>query len=136
MAKIEFNPNQPIQALSGTVGKFTFRTVNGRTFLHTRPEPVLPKNPTPAQREKYKRQVVINQCLDILQDQIPDLPTAIKMRGKIFDRLTYLYKKFAPTIKARTKLQKKIMTEYYAKFSDTSSVHSRGNVGPMSVHSR
>ena len=122
MAKIEFNPDQPIQALSGTVGCFSFRTVNGRTYMHNRPEPVLPKDPTPEQREKYKRLTIINQCVEIIQDQIPDLPTAITMRPAIRQRIVKLYNMFAPTIKARTKLQKKIMTEYYAKFRETLSM--------------
>ena len=116
MAKVHFKPNQPIQSLYGTLGSVTFRTVNGQTQAFQRPEPVLPKNPTRKQRALFKQHTIINNCLDILQSQIPDIQEAIAMRPKIKERLRYLYKTFAPTIKARTKLQKAIMTEYYARF--------------------
>ena len=136
MAKVTFNPDQPIQSLSGSVGALTFRTLNGRTFVRERTAPTLPKHPTRQQRDQFKRRTIIDNCLTILQSQIPDIQQAIAMRTKIKDRLNYLYKTFAPTIKARTKLQKAIMTEYHARFSATSSVHSRGNIGPLSVQSR
>ena len=136
MARISFKENQPIQSLSGTVGNITFRTMNGRTYAYGRTEPVLPKNPTRKQRARFKQQTIINYCLDILQSQIPDIQEAISMRPKIKERLRYLYKTFAPTIKARTKLQKAIMTEYYARFSVTSPYQSRCKLGPLSVHSR
>ena len=117
MARITFKENQPIQSLSGTVGNITFRTMNGRTYAYGRPEPVLPKNPTRKQRALYKRRSIIDQCITILQSQYEDMQVAIKMRPKIKQRLTYLYKTFAPDIKAPTKLQKRIMTEYYARFN-------------------
>ena len=116
MAKVKFNPNQPIQSLSGSVGAITFRTVNGQTQLFRRPDPVLPKNHTRKQRALHKRRSIIDQCITILQSQIPDMQDAIAMRPKIKQRLTYLYQTFAPAIKAPTKLQRKIMTEYYARF--------------------
>ncbi len=121
MAKVTFNPNQPIQSLSGSIGPVTFRTINGRTHVFQRPEPVLPKNPTRKQRAQFKQRTIIDYCLSIIQAQYEDVQEAIKMRPKIKERLRYLYKTFAPTIKARTKLQKAIMTEYYARFSVTSS---------------
>ena len=119
--RITFKENQPIQSLSGTIGNITYRTVNGRTFAHSRPEPVLPKNPTRQQRALFKRRTIIDNCLSILQGQIPDIQEAIAARDKLKHRLLHLYKKYAPTIKAPTKLQKAIMTEYYARFSPTST---------------
>ena len=119
--RIQFNPNQPIQSLSGTIGNITYRTVNGRTFAHSRPLPELPKNPTRQQRALFKRRSIIDNCLSILQGQIPDIQEAIVARDKLKHRLLHLYKKYAPTIKAPTKLQKAIMTEYYARFSPTST---------------
>ena len=77
---------------------------------------MLPKNPTREQRDQFTRRTIIDQCVSILQSNIPDMQDAIAMRSKIKDRIRFLYKKFAPTIKARTKLQKAIMTEYYARF--------------------
>ncbi len=136
MAKVTFNPNQPIQALSGTLGDLTFRTVNGRTHVFQRPEPVLPKNPTRKQRAQFKQQTLINNCINILQSQYEDIREAMAMRPIIKDRLTYLYKKYVKDIKAPIKLQRAIMTEYYAHFSLTSTGQYRCKVGPSSVHSR
>jgi len=136
MAKVTFNPNQPIQSLSGSMGKITFRTINGKTFVHERCAPELPKNPTRQQRARFKQRTIIDSCLTILQSQIDDIQEAISMRSTIKDRLVYLYKKFEPAIKARTKLQKAIMAEYYARFSATSSVHERTYNGTSTVLKR
>ena len=119
MAKVTFKPGQPIQSLSGTLGRMTFRTIYGHTSVFEKPEPTLPKNATRKQKAQFKRQIIIDNCLTILQGEITDIKEAIRMRQKIRDRLVYLYKKFAPTIKARTKLQKAIMTEYRQRFSQS-----------------
>lgn len=116
MAKVTFNPDQPIQSLSGSVGDITFRTVNGKTQLIRRADPVLPKNPTRQERALHKRRTIIDQCIAILQSQYEDMQVAIAMRPKIKERLTYLYGKFVKDIKAPTKLQKAIMSAYYARF--------------------
>ena len=136
MARVTFNPNQPIQSISGTIGALTFRTRNGRTFVYERLQPELPKNPTRKQRAQFKQRTIIDQCVSLVQSQIEDLQEAINMRPTIKERLRSLYKKLEPTIKSQTKLQKAIMTEYNARFSATLSVHSRRNIGPLSVHSR
>ena len=125
MAHVTFNPNQPIQSLSGTVGDRTFRTFNGRTYLTRRQAPVLPKNPTRQQRAQFKRRSIINLCVNDIQRQYSDILDAIAMRTKIKDRVEYLYKKFSPTIKAPTKLQKAILSEYDCRFCQTSPSHSR-----------
>jgi hypothetical protein len=121
MAKVTFEKGQPIQALSGTAGNLTFRTQNGRTFVCVRPEPTLPKNPTREQKARFKKRTIIDNCLKILQGEIADIQEAIRLRHTIRDRLVYLYDKFAPNIKATTKLQKAIMSEYRQKFSSTLS---------------
>ena len=135
MARIKFREGQPIQSLSGTLGNMTFRTVNGRTQVFQRAEPILPKNPTRKQRAQFKRQTIINNCISILQSQYEDIQEAMAMRPTIKDRLTYLYKKYVKDIKAPTKLQRAIITEYYAHFSLTSTGQYRCKVGPSSVHS-
>lgn len=117
MAHVTFKKDQPIQALSGTVGDRTFRTRNGKTYMTRLQTPVLPKNPTRKQRALYRRLRMIDQCVMIVQAQIPDIPEAIAMRSRIKDRLMYLYDKLSPTIKAPTKLQKAIMEAYYEKVS-------------------
>ena len=136
MAKVTFNPDSPIQALSGTLGNLTFRTINGRTFVHERTEPVLPKHPSRQQRARFKQRTIINSCIAILQSRYEDIQEAIAMRNTIKDRLNHLYKKHAAHIKAPTKLQRAIMTDYYARFSATSSDQYRCNIGPTSVQSR
>ena len=132
MAHIEFKKDQPIQALSGTLGPFNFRTINGQTYVHALPVPVLPKNPTRQQREQFKQRTLINKCIYILQSQIPDIQEAIAMRSILKKRLTKLYKKYAQTIKTSTKLQRTIMSEYYAHFGATSSGQCRENIGTSS----
>ncbi len=119
MAKVTFKEGQPIQSLSGTLGRMTFRTMYGHTSVFEKPEPTLPKNPTRKQKAQFKKRTIIDNCLTILQSEITDIQEAIRMRQKIRDRLIYLYKKFAPTIKAPTKLQKAIMTEYRQRFSQS-----------------
>ena len=121
MAKVKFNPDQPIQSLSGTLGHISYYTRNGQTFVHHKSAPELPKNPTRQQRARYKQRTIVDQCVSILQSQIPDIQEAIAMRPKIRDRIVRLYKKFAPSIKAPTKLQQKIMSEYREKFAKSST---------------
>lgn len=113
MAKIIFNPNSPIQRLSGRYGNSLFVFKNGKQFLHGAKHPVLPKNPTSEQRRLFRRLTLIEQCVNILQTQIELSQQAIDARKIINDRITYLYDKYSSTIAAPTKLQKKIMTEYY-----------------------
>ena len=127
MATVTFNPESGIQSLSGSLGRLTFRTKNGKTFVTERPRPVLPKNPTREQKRKYTRQTIIEDCLEILQSRMEDIQEAMRIRPKIKDRLEYLYAKFSPTIKARTKLQKAIMSEYYTRFNTEKSSRKQGN---------
>ena len=136
MAKVTFNPNQPIQSLSGSMGKITFRTINGKTFVHERQAPELPKNPTRQQRARFKQRTIIDSCLAILQSQIDDIQEAINMRAKIRDRIVRLYKKHAPLIKAPTKLQRAILTEYAQKFCRSETVHERTYIGTSTVLKR
>lgn len=126
MARITFAKDQPIQSLSGSLGRITYRTVNGHTFVYRRNNPELPKNPTRKQRAQFKKRTIIDNCVSILQSQIKDIQEAITMRPKIKERLRSLYDKFEPTIKAPTKLQKAIMSEYYVRFSATSPRDNRG----------
>ena len=116
MAQIQFKKDQPIQALSGTVGNITFKTVNGRTFCRSRVTPALPKDATDEERATYKKRTIINTCISILQGEIADLQEAITMRPKIKKRVDYLYQKYVAQIKSSSKLQKAILTEYHSRF--------------------
>ena len=114
----------------------TFRTVNGKTFFSRRTEPVLPKNATRKERAQFKQRALINNCIKILQEQYEDIREAIAMRSTIQNRLRKLYPRYAATIKAPTKLQRAIMTEYYARygFEKGPTLH-RENIGNGSAKS-
>ena len=116
MARVTFKENQPIQALSGTLGDITFRTMYGVTHMYRRAEAELPKNATRKQRAQYKQRMIIDQCVMLIQSQIEDMETALAMRSKIKDRFRYLYKQYAPEIKARTKLQIAMMRAYHERY--------------------
>lgn len=136
MAKVTFNPNQPIQSLSGTFGCNTFRTLNGRTYLNQRPEPVLPKNPTPQQRAAFRRQTIIDHCVAFLQQQIRDIPLAITSRPLIRSRVVRLYNRISPSVKTPAKLRRAILSEYRRKFCKTSSNRYRTIPEPFPNHSQ
>ena len=125
MAHVTFNPNQPIQSLSGTIGRNTFRTVDGQTYMTRRLPPVLPKNPTRQQRAEFKRRSIVDHCVSLIQERIGDICQAIAMRPTIHKLIVRLYKEFSPIIKAPTKLQKAILSEYDCRFCQTSPSHSR-----------
>ena len=116
MARVTFKKDQPIQSLSGSIGNIEFRTINGKTFVHERLDPELPKDATRKQKAMYRRRMIVNNCVSILQNEMEDIQEAIAMRSKLCDRIKYLYDKYAKEIKAPTKLQSKIIGEYRAKF--------------------
>ena len=113
MARVELMPG--IDSISGTVGKLTFRTVNGKTFVQAKMLPELPEKPNRKEKARYRRAVLIDNCVCLLQAEYPDIREAILHRRKIYDRVAYLYDKYRKTIKAPTKLMRKIMEEYHAK---------------------
>ena len=117
MARIEFTKTSGIKSISGRIGNVMFRTINGKTFMTQCPEAELPENPTRKQKEKYKRDRIVDQCVSILQDEMEDWCEAVQQRAKIRWRIMNLYKKYATEIKAPTKLQCRIMREYRAKWS-------------------
>lgn len=116
MARVVFKENQPIQSLSGSIGNMVFRTMYGKTFVLERREPELPKDATRKQKAQHKRLMMVNNCVGILQNEMEDIQVAIAMRSKLRDRICYLYDKYCNEIKAPTKLQRKIMGEYRAKY--------------------
>ena len=111
MVKVKLMPG--IERISGTIGDVTFFTRNGRTFMSRRSEPELPKNATRKQKAQFRKRTLVNACVELVQSQMEDMLEAIDQRKKIRDRICYLYEKLSPEIKARTKLQKAIMSAYY-----------------------
>lgn len=113
MARVELMPG--IERISGSIGNVVFKTYkNGKTIMMHRPEPVLSRNASRAERAQFKKRVIIDACVVLAQDQMEDMLEAIAQRKRIRDRMRYLYDKLSPEIKARTKLQKAIMTAYWA----------------------
>ena len=116
MARVTFKPGQEVQSLSGSIGNIVFRTINGKTYVHERREPELPKDATRKQKALYKRRMIVDQCVYILQSEMEDVPKAIKERKRILDRIQRLYDKYVREISAPTKLQRKIMGDYRMRF--------------------
>ena len=131
MAKVRFNRESGISSLSGSIGRLTFRTINGNVYVHERKEPSLPKKATRAQKRLYKRQVIIENCLEILQNEIEDVQEAIRLRNTIKSWLKNLYKEYSPEIRARTKLQKAIMLAYRERFNRFKKSRQNHDKTPM-----
>ncbi len=125
MARVKLIPG--IESISGTVGNVTFYTRNGQTFVTERSEPSLPKNATRKQRAQFKKRTLVNACVELVQEEMEDMLEAIEKRKKIRDRMCYLYEKLSPEIKARTKLQKAMITAYYE--GENVSGKDRANIG-------
>ena len=133
MARVIFKNGGRIQKLSGKVGDLTYRTVGNKTFVFRTEVPELPKDATRKQKSQYKKRIIIDQCVTLVQRQM-DLEVALALRQKLRDRMDYLYKSLVPKIKAKTKLQKAIMTEYYSRFSienDSIMIREKLGIDPM-----
>ena len=128
MARVEFKEDSPIQSLSGTIGNLTFRTRNGKTTVFHRYEAELAPEASRAERRRYKREQMVRNCVAILQNEMEDIQVAIAQRPKIRERILYLYKKYEKEIKAPTKLQKKIMCEYRAKWCQSEDSLDKGPI--------
>lgn len=116
MARVIFKKGQPIQNLSGTIGRYTYRTINGKTFVHATKKRVLPDDASRKEKTLFKRESMLDQCTEILQNEMADVQEAIRMRSKIRSRLRSLYDKYREEIKGTTKLQTRIMSEYRGKW--------------------
>lgn len=112
MARVTFNPNQPIQALSGTVGNLTYRTMNGKTYVYTRSEPELDKDATRKERAAYRERMIVDACVKIIQDEMEDFVAAMQSRQAIRAAMKRYYRQYSPNIKARTKLQREMLSAY------------------------
>ena len=115
MAILTFNPDSPVQRLSGRYGDLIFVYRNGKQYMYSAHKPELPLHPTPEQQRSYRRQTIVNQCVNNLQTRLELSQQAINARKTITDRVKYLYDKFNPDIEATVKLQRKIITEYNRK---------------------
>lgn len=126
MARVELMPG--IASISGSVGNITFRTINGKTHVFERRTAKLREDATRAEKEKYKRDRIIRQCVSIIQDETGDWQKAIRIRTTIRNRIVYLYNKYVKEIKAPTKLQAKIMGEYRSKWAKSGDSLDKGSM--------
>lgn len=118
MARVEMKAGEA--GLSGTVGGLTFRTVNGKTVVHRKAEPLLPEKPTMKEKARYKRAAVIDQCVAMVQNGIGDLREAIAQRDKIRHRISRLYDRYVQETQSTTKLIQRIMAGYHGNVSKIS----------------
>ena len=113
MARIEYNKEAGVEPLSGQYGKLVFRhQANGKNFVYRVAPVIAGKNATRAHRRVSKKHIVIEQCVEILQLQLPLSQEAIDLRKKIKERVEYLYEKYSPQIRGRIRLQARILKEY------------------------
>ena len=71
---------------------------------------------------------MVQNCVTILQEEMSDISEALKQRKKIQERISRLYDKYVKTIKAKTKLQRRIIEEYrahYQQVKDNDSMMDR-----------
>ena len=128
MARVTFKEGQPIQALSGRIGRLVFQTRNGKTFVHEHLEPELPADANRKAKAKFRRMEMVQNCVTILQEEMSDISEALKQRKKIQERISRLYDKYVKNIKAKTKLQRRIIEEYrahYQQVKDNDSMMDR-----------
>ena len=116
MAKIQLKEGTGITSLSGTYKGMTFKTLNGQVIGYVKPSVELKPDATRAEKARYRRHVMVDACVEILQDEMEDFLQAISLRRKMCDRLKRLYDSYAPEVRARRKLQKRILREYRARF--------------------
>ena len=131
MAKVTLMPG--VERISGTIGNVTFRTMNGKTFMHRKSEPVLPPHATRKQKAQYKKRVIVNECVMMVQGEMDDVLEAIEQRKKIYDRIRHLYDRLAPEIKAQTKLQRAIVSAYWEHENGTGLHRGNNGNGPAKV---
>ncbi len=112
MARVTFKNGQPIQSLSGTIGNLTYRTINGKTFVHARG--VMELSPKASKHEKalYRRRMIVDECVRIIQDEMEDFVEAIRLRPTIRAAMLRYYKMYAEECGSRLQLQRKMLGAY------------------------
>ena len=115
MARVEFNPDQPIQALSGTMGKITYRTLNGKTFAHVRRLPELKKNASCEERAAYRERVMVDECVRIIQNEMEDFVAAMQARPSIRAAMKRYYRLHYWEFSSWKKLQRAMLSAYRSR---------------------
>ena len=112
MARVTFKAGQPIQSLSGTIGNLTYRTINGKTFVRVRGEVELASNASTEAKAAYRRKMIVDECVRIIQEEISDMAAAIQARAGIRAAMKRYYDQFSTETGSRLKLQAKMLEAY------------------------
>ena len=121
MARITFkNPNDH---LSGTLCGLVYKNRNGKNFVYSQPEPVLPKRPTKEQRLKYRKDCVVQNCVSLIQSDmldrrklsIPEMQRVADMHNAIRTTVCRWYDYYRPYFKTDFALEKAIVYYYHTK---------------------
>ena len=122
MANILFRPDQQ-QTLSGTLCGMIYRTRNGKTTVFTEPEPFLPIKHTSAQRLKYHKDCVVQDCVRQIQAHIlartdrsvAEMQRVADMHNAIRTTVTRWYDKYKPYFRTDSALTKAIVYYFRTK---------------------
>lgn len=104
MAKVQFKPDQPVQALSGSYGEATFRTLpDGRTVVHCH-QP----DDSAGRAER-----VISRCVTEIQLHMADMRDAIRQRQAIKRRVARMYGRYSHLTDDDGQLRRWILQAWY-----------------------
>ena len=113
MARVTLAPF--IQSISGKVGDLQFRTLkSGRTIVHTR-KPNLSafrREPTDKERAQRRRFGTVSSVVAAIQSSYPRIDSAAADRKRIWQKVSYIYAKYADSLTNDAELQAKILEEY------------------------
>ena len=104
MAEVIFHPDQPVQALSGSYGEATFRTLpDGRTVVHCHPP-----DDSAGRAER-----VISRCVTEIQLHMADMRDAIRQRQAIKRRVARMYGRYCHLTDDDEQLRRWILQAWY-----------------------
>ena len=104
MAQVIFHPDQPVQALSGSYGEATFRTLpDGRTVVHCH---------QPDDRAG-RAERVISRCVTEIQLHMADMRDAIRQRQAIKRRVARMYGRYCHLTDDDEQLRRWILQAWY-----------------------
>ena len=113
MARVTLAPF--IQSISGKVGDLQFRTLkSGRTVVHTRKTNLSAcrREPTEKERAQRRRFGTISSVVAVVQNSYPRIDRAAADRKRIWQKVSYIYAKYADTITDDAELQAKLIEEF------------------------
>lgn len=113
MAKVILAPF--IQSISGKVGNLEFRTLkSGKTIVRARreDEPQTPRILSPKEIAQRRRFGIVSAVTATIQSNYKRIDEAALDRKRIWQKVAYLYAKYADIISDDAQLQTKLLEEY------------------------